>query len=81
MAAFANLIGIFGVILVLIAYLLLQFEKVPAISFSFPFMNFLGSSLILFSLFFEWNLPAALIEGAWVVISLIGLVRWWLRRH
>ncbi len=44
--------------------------------------NLIGAALILVSLFTEaFNLSAAAMEGAWVVVSAAGLARWaWQRR-
>ena len=70
-------IGIVGVIIVLIAYYLLNISKISALDLSYQLMNFFGSCLILFSLFFNWNLPAGLIEISWMLISLIGVYRCW----
>ena len=44
-------------------------------------LNFVGASLILLSLWKDFNLSAALIEAAWALIALFGLVRLALRRH
>ncbi len=79
MAYLGNIIGIIGVILILLAYSLLQCGKLPALSFSYPFLNLVGAILILISLSFSWNLPSAVIETAWVIISLLGILRWY--RH
>ena len=39
--------------------------------------NLLGATAILYSLFTEaFNLSAVAMEGAWVVVSGIGLIRW-----
>jgi hypothetical protein len=38
-------------------------------------INFAGASLILLSLTQKFNLSAAIVEGAWALIALIGLVR------
>ena len=44
--------------------------------------NLIGAALILVSLFTEaFNLSAAVMEGAWVLVSVAGLARWaWQRR-
>ena len=42
--------------------------------------NCLGAALILVSLWADWNLSAAIVEGAWAAIALVGLVRLALRR-
>lgn len=70
-----NIIGIFGDILILAAYSLLQLKKLRAETFAYSFLNLAGAALLLFSLYFAWNLPAAIIEGAWVVISFYGLIQ------
>ena len=43
--------------------------------------NFAGASLILASLWRDWNLSAAVVEGAWAVIALVGLIRIAIRRE
>ena len=71
----SNTVGIIGVILLLIAYYLLNANKMSAIDMSYQVLNFLGAIFILFSLFFHWNTASALIEMAWIVISLMGMYR------
>jgi hypothetical protein len=44
-------------------------------------MNLTGSLLVLWSLTFKFNLSAALMEGAWAVVAIYGLVRLALRRR
>lgn len=68
-------IGIVGVILILIAYLFLSTGSWVAHSFKYQFLNFVGAWLILFSLYFHWNLSSVLIEVAWIVISILGMYR------
>jgi len=75
-----DLAGFVGVLLIVIAYLLLQLEKLPSSSLSFSLLNASGSLLIALSLFFKFNLSAFLIEVFWFLISLIGLARWIIAR-
>jgi hypothetical protein len=70
-----SLIGLIGVALILFAYFLLQLEKLTSTSRIFLWMNILGPALILISLYSDFNLPSAIIELAWLSISLFGLVR------
>ena len=70
-----DLAGFVGVLLIVIAYLLLQLEKLPSSSLSFSLLNASGSLLIALSLFFKFNLSAFLIEVFWFLISLMGLWR------
>ncbi len=43
-------------------------------------LNFAGASLILLSLTRAFNLSAAIVEAAWALIALAGLIRLALRR-
>jgi hypothetical protein len=71
-----DLAGFIGVLLIVIAYLLLQLDKLPSSSLSFSLLNAAGSLLIMFSLIFKFNVSAFLIEVFWFLISLIGLSKW-----
>lgn len=71
----ANIIGISGVILLLTAYFLLQINRITATHLSYSLLNCLGSLFILISLFFCWNLPSAVIEIIWLMVSVFGLIK------
>jgi hypothetical protein len=71
-----NTIGIIGDILVLTAFFSIQAGKIKAVSLIYPIMNLSGSLCILFSLFYAWNLSAAVMQSAWVLISIYGLVKY-----
>jgi hypothetical protein len=68
-------VGTFGSGLIIIAYLLLQLERIRSTSLSYSFFNALGAALILFSLIYSFNLPALVIEAFWLLISLFGIYR------
>jgi len=70
-----DLVGITGVVILVIAYLLLQINKLPSSSLTYSFLNLLGASLIIVSLAVDFNLSAFLMEAFWVLISLIGIFR------
>jgi len=70
-----DILGIGGVIIILIAYLALQLEKISARDWRYSTMNGLAALLILVSLYFDFNLSAALIESAWLLISIFGLFK------
>ena len=72
--------GFIGVLLIVIAYLLLQLNKLPSSSLSFSCLNAAGSLLIMFSLAFKFNVSAFLIEVFWFLISLLGLTKWLMAR-
>ena len=64
-----------GVSLILIAYFLLQTNKISSDNIKFSLLNFNGSFLIAVSLLDEWNLPSFVIEFFWMLISLIGIYK------
>lgn len=68
-------VGMLGVILILIAYWFLSVGRWISDSIAYQSLNFIGAWLILFSLFYHWNLSSVVIEIAWVAISLIGMRR------
>lgn len=77
-----NLIGIIGVITMLVAYLLLQVDKLRQDSMTYSVLNLVGAALILVSLYYAWNLAAGVIEIAWLVISLFGVIKaYYLKRR
>jgi hypothetical protein len=78
---FFDLAGFVGVLLIVIAYLLLQLDKLPSSSLSFSLLNAAGSLLIMLSLIFKFNASALLIEVFWFLISLIGLSKWLISRQ
>ena len=72
-------LGVLGVILTLLAYALLQIEKLKAETVCYCVLNICGSALILYSLCFDWNFSAFLMEGTWLIFSIYGL--WRVMRH
>ncbi len=74
-----NIMGLIGVMIILLAYFLLQIEKWSSSSLPYSIFNFIGALLIACSLFFNWNLPAFVMEVLWALISLGGIVRAWLK--
>lgn len=70
-----NVIGIIGVIFVLLAYLLLQLDRLKQDSITYSAMNLVGAIFILVSLRYTWNLASGVIEIAWLLISLFGVCK------
>ena len=70
-----DLAGFIGVLLIVIAYMLLQLDKLPSSSPSYSLMNAAGALLIIISLIFAFNLSAFIVEVFWFLISLLGLWR------
>ncbi len=76
-----DLVGNIGVLAILIGYLLLQLEKLPATSTAFSLINSVGAGMILISLIREFNLSAFVMEFFWLAMSLVGLARALSRKH
>ena len=72
--------GTFGVILIVGSYFLVQIGRLRAEALSYSVANGLGALLILLSLMVEFNLSAFLVEFFWLLISLIGVWRFFASR-
>jgi hypothetical protein len=70
-----DLAGFVGVVLIVIAYLLLQLNRLPSSAPVYSLLNALGALLVIVSLLFDFNLAAFLMEAFWFLISLMGLLR------
>ena len=55
-------------------YLSLQLNRISSKSLSYSVLNGLGAGLILISLTQSFNLSAFLIESAWLLISIVGVI-------
>lgn len=78
--AFYDLIGAVGVALIILTYFLLQLEKIKGESMLYSLLNAAGAGLIIFSLYFSFNLSAFLIEFFWLLISLFGIGRYFWKK-
>ena len=70
-----DLVGNVGVLLMVIAYLLLQLEKLSSSALSYSLLNAVGALLVMISLMFRFNLSAFMMEAFWLLISLYGLTK------
>jgi hypothetical protein len=72
--------GVIGVAMMLFAYAAGQVGKLDMTALPALLMNLVGALLVLWSLSDKFNLSAALMEGAWAVVALYGLVKLGLRK-
>lgn len=70
-----DFIGNIGVALILGSYLLVQLRRVTATGLANVVANGIGAACVLYSLIFDFNLSAFIIEAVWLLISLLGLAR------
>lgn len=70
-----NWCGYAGVLLVVLAFLLLQVQKLHGNGWIYQLMNVLGAiGLILSLVFGSFNLPAFLMELGWALIGIYGII-------
>lgn len=68
-----DVLGNIGVLLIVSSYFWLQLGRVSGQSPFYSLINGAGAALVLVSLYFEFNLSAALVESFWLLISIMGL--------
>ena len=71
-----DLVGNIGVVILMITYLMLQLSKLSSDSLAYSVLNAVGAGLIVISLLFDFNLSALLMEVFWVLISFVGIYRY-----
>jgi len=71
-----DFIGNIGVVMLVITFLMLQLNKIPSDGLAYSLLNAIGASLIVVSLLFDFNLSALLMEVFWVLISFVGIYRY-----
>jgi hypothetical protein len=71
-----DLVGNIGVVVLVITYLMLQLNKLSSDGLAYSVLNAAGASLIVVSLLFDFNLSALLMEVFWVLISFVGIYRY-----
>ena len=69
-----DFLGNLGAFLIVGSYFLLQIRRISGQSRIYSLINAAGATLVLISLYFEFNLSAAVVELLWLIISLLGLV-------
>ena len=68
-------VGLVGVAAMCVAYALLQAGRLAPHHPLYSAVNAAGAGLVLVSLWFDFNLSAAVIEGFWLLISVYGMFR------
>jgi hypothetical protein len=76
-----DIVGTIGVAVIILTYILLQLERIRSTELIYSLLNAIGASLILISLYFDFNFPSVVVEGFWLVISLFGIGRYLLKKN
>ena len=76
-----NIIGVIGVTIIVSAYFLLQLDRINSKGFWYSFLNAFGSLMIIYSVFYNWNLASFVIEFFWILISIYGLWKYYILKY
>ncbi|HEX6613794.1 MAG TPA: hypothetical protein VF022_08030 [Rhodanobacteraceae bacterium] len=72
--AWPTIVGIVGTLMVLLAFFLLQARRLHGNGVIYQLLNAFGAAAIIVSLVYEFNLVSMVLEIAWLLISIYGLV-------
>jgi hypothetical protein len=75
-----DILGTLGVAIIILTYVLLQIERVRSDQLTYSLLNAIGAALILVSLYFDYNFPSVVVEFFWLLISLFGIGKYFIRR-
>lgn len=71
-----DFVGNVGVVVLMVTYLLLQLNRLQSNDLAYSLLNAIGAALIVLSLLVNFNLSAFLMEVFWVLISFVGIYRY-----
>ncbi len=75
-----NILGTVGVGLIVGTYVLLQIERLRSDHLAYSLLNAVGALFVLISLYYSFNFPAFIVEFFWLLISLFGIGKYFLRK-
>jgi len=70
-----QMIGMMGFFVYIFSFGCVQLGYMDGNSLSYSFFNVLAAFLVAISLFAEFNLSSAFIQGSWILIGLAGIVK------
>lgn len=74
-----DIVGSIGVATIILTYILLQTERIRSESLLYSVLNGAGAGLIAFSLLYSFNFSAFIVECLWVLISIYGVAKYFLK--
>jgi hypothetical protein len=75
-----DILGSAGVAVIILTYAMLQLGRIRSEQVLYSILNAVGASLILVSLYFDFNFPSVVVEAFWLLISLFGIGKYLLRQ-
>lgn len=79
--AWYDLVGSVGVFTIILTYVLLQTGKLKSETLAYSALNGAGAALIVFSLLYSFNFSAFIVESLWVLISIYGIIKYFLKNN
>jgi hypothetical protein len=79
--AWYDILGTVGVAIIIFTYILLQLERIRSEQLVYSLLNAVGAALILISLYYDFNFPSFIVEFFWLLISLFGIGKFFLKRR
>lgn len=76
-----NIIGIIGAIATMAEYALVSTGRWSSNEPRYQIANIISTAMILYSLFYAWNLPSVVMQCLWIFLSFVGLVRGYIKRR
>lgn len=76
----ADIIGMFGTFSIVLAYFLIQLDKMDPKGVRYNLLNLVGAILLLISLCINFNLASFVIELFWIAASVVGLIQYF-KKH
>ena len=70
-----NSIGMLGTVLIVLAFFLIQLDKLNPKSLKYNMLNLTGAVFLLISLCAHFNLASFVIELFWIAASLVGIFK------
>lgn len=80
LSLFADIIGMCGTFSIVVAYFLIQLDKMDPKGVVYNCLNLIGAILLLISLCINFNLASFVIELFWIAASIVGLVRYFQKK-
>jgi hypothetical protein len=78
--AWYDILGTLGVAIIILTYAFLQLGRISSGQVIYSLLNAVGASLILISLYFDFNFPSIVVEFFWLLISLFGVGKYLVHR-
>jgi hypothetical protein len=78
--AWFDIIGSLGVGMIILTYVFLQLERLRSTDLLYSLLNGAGAVLIIVSLVYSFNLPSFIVEFFWLLISLFGIGKYFVKR-